>query len=181
MKNAENLSNNQNKLAAVGVFMQLALFSEISYICSFYPFTHLAIPCSTACLCIPSLALSSSSSFRSWSIFFASASAFCSAFHTFSTFRNVCGCQLFFKFCLTQKKESNNKQFPLKYSQKYFIEARSLGILTWNLPNRLPPCWKFDVRFLCVVFTGSGSMHFRMRWKIHTQTPWVENNLSFDL
>ena len=62
--------------------------------------THLAIPCCTACLCISSRALSSSSSFRSCSIFFDSASAFCSAFHTLSTFRSVWGCQLFFKFCL---------------------------------------------------------------------------------
>ena len=62
--------------------------------------THLATPCCTACLCISSRALSSSNSFRNCSIFLDSASAFCSAFHTLSTFRSVWGCQLFFKFCL---------------------------------------------------------------------------------
>ena len=59
---------------------------------------YLKTPWSIACLCISSLALSSSSSLRNCSIFLASASAFCSAFQTFSTFRNVWGCQLFFKF-----------------------------------------------------------------------------------
>lgn len=62
--------------------------------------TYLATPCCTACLCISSRALSSSNSFRNCSIFLDSASAFCSAFHTLSTFRSVWGCQLFFKFCL---------------------------------------------------------------------------------
>lgn len=87
---------------------------ESSY---FYHSTHLAIPCSTACLCICSRALSSSSSFRNWSIFFDSASAFCSAFHTFSTFRSVCGCQLFFKFCLKLAKRSTSDPILLQFRQ----------------------------------------------------------------
>lgn len=54
---------------------------------------------SSAYRCISSRALSSCSSRCSSSIFFLSASYFCSAFHTFSTLRRVWGCQLFFRFC----------------------------------------------------------------------------------
>lgn len=60
---------------------------------------HRTVPISSAYRCISSRALSSCSSRCSSSIFFLSASYFCSAFHTFSTLRRVWGCQLFFRFC----------------------------------------------------------------------------------
>lgn len=78
-------------------------------------------PVSSAYLVISSLFRSFFSSFWSSSIFFLSASCFCSAFQTRSMFFIVWGCQLFFRFC--QKRKLLEMTMP------------TLNSTLWGYPN----------------------------------------------